>query len=988
MHGMRPVGRRFALSEISLVRALTVSAAAMITAVAAGAVVVSSPSVAAVPVTGAAPVPTEAHDEAAAMHLAWKSRRQVEILGERTESSETFAQPDGTLRTKTYASPIRVRRGSDWVAVNTDLKVADGAVVPEATTLDVRFSNGGDGPLLTVVRDGRSMAMSWPGTLRPPKLDGDTATYSEVLPGVDLQLTAHVDSFSEVLLVKTRTAAENTELRQLRFDLATRGVVVKRDVDGFIRAETPSGEPVFVSDGARMWDKPQMLGTAVSQRTLGADSPVAVLPQDPESRRVEDLPVHLDGTSLTVVPSQQMLTDPATVYPVSIDPGFNGGKEIWTHVSRKNPTKSYWSDKSTRGDMRVGQLWQGSSDDDWRTIVQFDVAKLKGSQIKRAAVLVNVRHSANCSPSPFQLWRTNRVDKSASVTWNSTKNKWWKSLGQVNATANKSACPKGNDEVRFAQTAVSDAFQDATANNTITLAFRAKSESDDYQWKKLIPDSAYLDIFYNNTPGKPTSLAFSPCYVACGSGTAVTSSKRPALSMKATDPNSGKLTYMYEVYAANKTTRVAGSDKTVTGVASGSQRSWTLKSDLKDGQYYWRGKACDAYLCGSYSDWFGFKVDTMNPKNPIVTSADYSPTEWRGGPGIPGKFVFSPGSTNDGVRTYTYSINGAKEEQVSPPSSGVLERNLVPTRDFVNTLTVKAIDTAGNLSGVAHYLFKVRPVGESWYWSLDEKTGTTAASAPENNRPAMVSGTNVAWSESGKWGASALRVTGTGELVTSAPAFDTRSLSGFTVAAWARLPAPPTADGDSDADPGTEPTEPEPGTGDDPDEEQTPPDDEQTDEPSALPAGNHAVVSQDGQNTSMFKLGYRTDLDVDSDGVKDRAWCFTVAATDTAGAATTNACTSSYVEAGAWVHLVGIVNPITNRIQLYVNGTPATDGVLAEQTGTATWEATGKFAIGRGWILSPGERWAGEIDEVHLTPRVWEEQEIYRMSRPEETPEA
>jgi hypothetical protein len=29
------------------------------------------------------------------------------------------------------------------------------------------------------------------------------------------------------------------------------------------------------------------------------------------------------------------------------------------------------------------------------------------------------------------------------------------------------------------------------------------------------------------------------------------------------------------------------------------------------------------------------------------------------------------------------------------------------------------------------------------------------------------------------------------------------------------------------------------------------------------------LVSQDGQNTSMFKLGYRTDLDVDSDGVKD-----------------------------------------------------------------------------------------------------------------------
>jgi hypothetical protein len=75
-------------------------------AVAPGAFVVPSPSVA------AAPVPTEAHDAATAVHLAWKNRREVEILDERTESSETFAQLAGTLRTKTYASPDRVRRGS------------------------------------------------------------------------------------------------------------------------------------------------------------------------------------------------------------------------------------------------------------------------------------------------------------------------------------------------------------------------------------------------------------------------------------------------------------------------------------------------------------------------------------------------------------------------------------------------------------------------------------------------------------------------------------------------------------------------------------------------------------------------------------------------------------------------------------------------------------------------------------------------------------
>ena len=46
---------------------------------------------------------------------------------------------------------------------------------------------------------------------------------------------------------------------------------------------------------------------------------------------------------------------------------------------------------------------------------------------------------------------------------------------------------------------------------------RAKSESDEYQWKKLIPGSTYLDVEYNHPPGVPGSLAFSHLPRECSS---------------------------------------------------------------------------------------------------------------------------------------------------------------------------------------------------------------------------------------------------------------------------------------------------------------------------------------------------------------------------------------------------------------------------------------------------------------------------------------
>jgi hypothetical protein len=49
------------------------------------------------------------------------------------------------------------------------------------------------------------------------------ATYANVLPGVDLKLTADVEGFSQVLVVKDRTAAADPTLATLAFPMTTPG---------------------------------------------------------------------------------------------------------------------------------------------------------------------------------------------------------------------------------------------------------------------------------------------------------------------------------------------------------------------------------------------------------------------------------------------------------------------------------------------------------------------------------------------------------------------------------------------------------------------------------------------------------------------------------------------------------------------------------------------------------------------------------------------
>ncbi|WP_411151128.1 hypothetical protein [Streptomyces sp. A30] len=194
----------------------------------------------------------------------------VEVTADRTEYTQTFANPDGTYTLRQATSPQRAKDASGaWHDIDTTLvRRADGTIGPRYAAVDASFSAGGAEDMVRLEENRRMLFVRWPGDLPEPSLDGATATYAEVLSGVDLQLMAMPDGYREVLRVKSAEAAQNPALEQLKFAVAGEGVSVVAGAAGGLRAVDADGNAVFTGPAGQMWDSAGGPGDGVQSQTL------------------------------------------------------------------------------------------------------------------------------------------------------------------------------------------------------------------------------------------------------------------------------------------------------------------------------------------------------------------------------------------------------------------------------------------------------------------------------------------------------------------------------------------------------------------------------------------------------------------------------------------------------------------------------------------------------------------------------------------------
>ncbi|HUC25350.1 MAG TPA: hypothetical protein VMA73_21810 [Streptosporangiaceae bacterium] len=273
----------------------------------------------------------------AAVRQAQKSGHPVVASGLTTQTQLVTAQPDGVVAVKSYVLPVRVRQARGWVPVSTVLRQVGGRLEPAAIPGDgVSFSAGGTGPMAEIWQGaGRSRAeleLWWPGRLPAPEVAGSSATYRNVLSGVDLVLSATslaAGGFDEVLVVRSAAAAR--KLAQVR--LRVSGLRLKPVAGGGLRAPFAGG--AFVAPPSRMWDSSAVpLGSARTRtatalaRRMGASlappgaATISSAAGPAAGARLAPLGTAVSGRGsvLALVPDAAMLASPAVRYPLFLDP--------------------------------------------------------------------------------------------------------------------------------------------------------------------------------------------------------------------------------------------------------------------------------------------------------------------------------------------------------------------------------------------------------------------------------------------------------------------------------------------------------------------------------------------------------------------------------------------------------------------------------------------------------------------------------------------
>ncbi|MER5624578.1 LamG-like jellyroll fold domain-containing protein [Streptosporangium sp. NPDC002544] len=311
----------------------------------------------------------------AAVAEARKQNKPVEATGAFTETARTWAFPDGSLKTESYSGPTQVKQDDGtWAWIDTTLVEKDGVLKPKVGKADLAFSlGGGDVPFAVMKRDAKqSLSLSWDGELPRPVVKGNVATYPDAAgPGADLVVTALPTGFRHDVVLRERPKGP----LEIRIPVESPELTLTKSKQGGLQLTDGKDKVIAQAPRPVMWDS---AGDGAGSRS----APIATSVVDDGGKR-----------TLVLKPDAGWLADPATTFPVVVDP--TSTLTVKTDTLLSSGADCNTNDQPGATLLKVGAAYHGCNGVDavnyWRSYLRFDVAGLANKPI---------------ISSTMQLWRT------------------------------------------------------------------------------------------------------------------------------------------------------------------------------------------------------------------------------------------------------------------------------------------------------------------------------------------------------------------------------------------------------------------------------------------------------------------------------------------------------------------------------------------------------------------------------------------------------
>ncbi|WP_380281446.1 DNRLRE domain-containing protein [Kitasatospora purpeofusca] len=559
---------------------------------------------------------------AAARAAARTSGQRVEALSERDETSTTWANPDGTLTTELSAGPVRFLREGKWADVDLTLKAAaDGSVAPAAHPNGLKLAGaGGKRPrslaesralqaapagteaartLVSLGSGDDQLALEWRGGLPAPELNGTRATYRDAIGdgAGDLVVEATRTGFEQYVTLNQRPAASGYSYTM---PLRAKGIKAEAQPDGSVLfTDRKNGQKRAVLPAPVMWDATSAPGS--SEHARQARVGLAVVQ-------------HGDTVDLVFTPDAAFLADPATAYPVTVDPAtaalgnaFDTRVQHGETVDWSADTEIYWGNSGTKN--------ADGSSREARAFINWNTAGIADALVSSATLSLYNFHSGNsdCLPYTWEVWDTGLA--STASRW--TAQPAWKAKKATSTeTRGRDAC--GGDG--WINANVTDLVQTwaSAKSGTSGMGLRAPDEVSTKYWKEVNSANAAtnvpkLTVNYNYRPRTGTNQQAGPPFLQDGTGTWRVDTTTPVLRDTFVDPDGDKVTGTFQLVDAISGAQVGAVN--VSGyVASGTPSEVTVPAGLLQygHTYRFRSSPYDGlhYNLG-WSPWATFSVSPL-----------------------------------------------------------------------------------------------------------------------------------------------------------------------------------------------------------------------------------------------------------------------------------------------------------------------------------------------------------------------------------------